>query len=197
MTSPTLPLDTARLRLRLFREPDLDHLMRYYAEPDVQRYVEGKARDRAEVREALDAMRGQVALNRPGDMLSLGIERRTDRRLIGQLSLLWRDATAQQAELSIIIDPEYRRAGFATEAAAAALDLGFGDFGFHRISARCDARSTASARLLKGLGMRLEAHYREHALFQGEWDEELHFAILDREWGHRPGIESFAVHRVA
>ena len=30
--------------------------------------------------------------------------------------------------------------------------------------------------------MRLEAHYREHALFQGEWDEELHFAILDREW---------------
>jgi RimJ/RimL family protein N-acetyltransferase len=30
--------------------------------------------------------------------------------------------------------------------------------------------------------MRLEAQYREHALFQGEWDEELHFAILDREW---------------
>ncbi len=53
----------------------------------------------------------------------------------------------------------------------------------HRIFARCAARNESSAKLLKRLGMRLEAHYREHALFQGEWDEELHFAILDREWG--------------
>ena len=48
--------------------------------------------------------------------------------------------------------------------------------------------------------MRLEAHYREHALFQGEWDEELHFAILDREWGRSPRVHEFNrfhIHRVA
>jgi RimJ/RimL family protein N-acetyltransferase len=63
-----------------------------------------------------------------------------------------------------------------------ALDLGFDHFNFHRVFARCGADNQRSARLMKSIGMRLEAHYREHALFNGEWDEELHFAVLDREW---------------
>ena len=45
--------------------------------------------------------------------------------------------------------------------------------------------------------MRLEAHYREHALFQGEWDEELHFAILSREWQRSGKVEELSRHKVA
>ena len=66
-----------------------------------------------------------------------------------------------------------------------------------QVFARVDARNTGSARLLRGLGMRLEAHYREHALFQGEWDEELHFAILDREWQRGAKIADINRHKVA
>jgi RimJ/RimL family protein N-acetyltransferase len=197
MTSPTLPVETDRLVLRFFEPEDLDEVMAYYALPDVQRYIDWPARDNDEVKEALEVMSGQVALNRPGDTLSLAILRREDPAVIGQVSLRWHDATAAQAEIRFAINPQHRRQGFATEAARAALDMGFGEFGFHRIFARCDARSQASARLLKGLGMRLEAHYREHALFQGEWDEELHFAILDREWARSPDIRDFGMHRVA
>jgi len=43
----------------------------------------------------------------------------------------------------------------------------------------------ASARVMERLGMRQEAHFREHAHFKGQWDEELFFAILDREWFDR------------
>jgi RimJ/RimL family protein N-acetyltransferase len=51
---------------------------------------------------------------------------------------------------------------------------------------------------MQQMGMRLEAHYREHALFQGEWDEELHFAILDREWQRSTKVENLPVrNRVA
>jgi RimJ/RimL family protein N-acetyltransferase len=45
--------------------------------------------------------------------------------------------------------------------------------------------------------MRLEAHYREHALFQGEWDEELHFAVLDREWSRGSKVREITRHKVA
>jgi RimJ/RimL family protein N-acetyltransferase len=197
MTSPTLPVETDRLVLRLFESGDLDEVIAYYSLPDVQRYIDWPARDKGEVREALEEMSGQVALNRPGDTLSLAIVRREERALIGQVSLRWHDATAAQAEVRFAINPRHRGQGFATEAARAALTMGFEEFGFHRIFARCDARNQASARLLKGLGMRLEAHYREHALFQGEWDEELHFAILDREWARSPDISDFGMHRVA
>jgi RimJ/RimL family protein N-acetyltransferase len=197
MTSPVLPIETERLLLRTFDKADLEAVMAYHALPEVQRYLDWKARDGVEVKAALDAMRRETALNRPGDTLSLAVQRRSDAVLIGQVSLRWHDATAAQAELRFVFNPIYRRQGYAGEAAKAAISLGFGEFGFHRVFARCDARNQSSARLLKGLGMRLEAHYREHALFQGEWDEELHFAVLDREWQRSPKVHELSTHRVA
>jgi len=197
MTSPRLPITTDRLRLRTFEGKDFDALMAYSTLPEAQRYLDWKARDHVDVKDALEAMSRQVALNRPGDTLALAIERKADDTIIGHISLHWHDATAAQAELRCVLNPVYRRQGYGHEAADAAITLGFDVFHFHRIFARCDARNTASARLLKGLGMRLEAHYREHALFQGEWDEELHFAVLDREWQHTPGVHAFPSRRSA
>ena len=197
MTSPNVPVETDRLFLRPFDRADLDGLVAYYALPELQRYLDWKARDRIEVKAALDSMCKDVSLNRPGDTISLAVERKADDVLMGQISLRWHDATAAQAEIRFAFNPAYRRQGYAAEAARAALDLGFNEFDFHRVFARCDARNSTSARLLKGLGMRLEAHYREHALFQGEWDEELHFAVLDREWQRSPKVHEFAAHRVA
>ncbi len=65
------------------------------------------------------------------------------------------------------------------------LRLGFDDLGLHRIIGRCDARNTASARLMERLGMRREAHFRENEWFKGEWGDELIYAMLDREWSER------------
>jgi RimJ/RimL family protein N-acetyltransferase len=186
-----LPIETERLELRSFRKSDLDAMMAYHALPDVQRYLDWKARDRVEVKAALDAMVKQNRLTRPGEIIHLAVTRKSDDLLIGQISLRWTDATAGQAELRFIFSPFHRKQGYATEAVRAAMDYGFDNFSFHRIFARTSGKNQASARLLKGIGMRLEAHYREHALFQGEWDEELHFAILDREWRRSDKVREF------
>lgn len=186
-----LPIETERLELRSFRKSDLDAMMAYHALPDVQRYLDCKARDRVEVKAALDTMVKQNRLTRPGEIIHLAVTRRSDTLLIGQISLRWTDATAGQAEVRFVFSPFHRKQGYATEAVRAAMDYGFANFGFHRIFARTSGNNQASARLLKGIGMRLEAHYREHALFQGEWDEELHFAILDREWRRSDKVREF------
>lgn len=182
MSMPDFPIETERLVLRNFQKSDLDAVMAYHALPEVQRYLDWKARDRVEVKAALDAMCAQQRLHRPGDVITLAVVRKSDNLLIGQISLRWTDATAGQAELRFILSPTQRKQGYARESVRAALDMGFHELGLHRIFARCSGRNQPSAKLLKELGMRLEAHFREHALFQGEWDEELHFAILDREW---------------
>lgn len=197
MNIPELPITTERLVLRGFRPQDLDHLERYYTLPDVQRYIDGPARDRAEVKSALETLCAQRRLTRPGDTLTLAVTRQSDEALVGQISLKWTDATASQAELRFLFDPAYRRQAYAAEAVKAALDLAFEDIGFHRTFVRCGARSQSTVRLLKTLGMRLEAHYREHALFQGEWDEELHFALLDREWLRGSKVKELTRHMVA
>lgn len=182
MSKIVLPLETERLVLRSFERTDIDELAGFYGLPEAQRYLDLKARNKADVKAALESMRLQTRLTRPGDTLTLAVERKSDGRLIGHVSLIWTDATASQAELRFIFDPAVRRQNYGAESLRRFLDAGFNDFGFHRVFARCGGKSQGSARLLKDLGMRLEAHYREHALFQGEWDEELHFAILDREW---------------
>ena len=197
MTAPTLPIETDRLQLRAFEPGDLEAMMAYHALPEVQRYMDIKVHDAGDAKAALNAMRQQKSLTRPGDSCFLAVERREDGMVLGQVSLRWADATAQQAELRFVFNPVYAKRGYAKEAVKAALTLGFDEFRFHRIFARCDARNQGSAKLMKGVGMRLEAHYREHALFQGEWDEELHFAILDREWQRSPKVRELTAHRVA
>lgn len=196
MTNFELPIQTERLSLRTFEKSDLDDLTTYYALPEVQRYLDWKARDRVECKAALDAMRSQITLQRPGDTLTLAVVRTSDNVLVGQVSIRWSDATAAQGEVRFVFNPIYRGQGYAKESVTAAIDLAFDHFRIHRVFARCDARNTRSAKLMQALGMRLEAHYREHALFQGEWDEELHFAVLDREWRRSAKVRELT-HRVA
>jgi len=196
MTS-TVTLKTPRLILRPFEKADLEEVLGYYSLPDVQRYLEWKARDDGEAKTAFEALRKQTRLTRPGDILTLAIVRKADGKVLGHVSVKWTDATASQGELRFAIAPTFRREGYGTEAVSAMITYAFDHHKLHRIFARTAGRNEASARLLKGLGMRLEAHYREHALFQGEWDEELHFAMLDREWLRGTKVREITRHKVA
>ena len=192
-----LTLKTNLLILRPFEGSDLDDVLGYYSLPDVQRYLDWKARDKSEAKTAFEAMRKQTRLTRPGEILSLAIVRKSDGAVMGHVSLRWTDATAGQGEIRFAIAPAYRRQGYCREAVMAMIDLAFGEYRLHRIYAVTAGDNEASARLLKGLGMRLEAHYREHALFQGEWDEELHFAVLSREWLRGAKVSELSRHKVA
>lgn len=182
MSSLRLPIMTRSLCLRPFERGDCDAVARYHILPAVQRYLERPTRYAADVSVVVDLMRKQVQWHRPGDSLTLAMVRNVDGILVGQVSLKWSDATSGQGEVRFAIDPAHSGKGYLTEALTAIFDLAFGHFRVHRLMVRCDGRSHHSSRLMQRLGMRLEAHYREHALYQGEWDEELHFALLDREW---------------
>jgi RimJ/RimL family protein N-acetyltransferase len=192
-----MTVKTDRLILRPFEKSDFDEVLAYYALPDVQRYLDWKARDKGEAKSAFEAMRKQTRLTRPGEVLTLAIVRKSDGKVMGHVSLRYTDSTAAQGEIRFAIGPLFRRKGYGSEAVSAAIDLGFDQFRLHRIFARTAGKNEASARLLKSLGMRLEAHYREHALFQGEWDEELHFAVLDREWQRGAKVREITRHKVA
>lgn len=192
-----LTIKTERLILRPFERSDLEEVLSYYSLPDVQRYLDWRARDKTEAKAAFDSMRKQTRLTRPGEVLTLAIVRKSDGKVMGHVSLRYTDATAAQGEIRFALGPAFRRKGYGSEAVKAAVNLAFDDYKLHRVFARTDGKNEASARLLKGIGMRLEAHYREHALFQGEWDEELHFAILDREWQRGSKVREIARHKVA
>src|SRR5262249_37573666 len=101
---------------------------------------------------------------------------------VGDVALNWSSAEHRAGEIGFIVDPTRQRRGYATEASRAMLRWAFEDFGLHRVVGRLDARNTASARVLERLGMRLEAHHVENEWVKGEWQSELQYAILRREW---------------
>ena len=179
---PTFPIATERLRLRPFTRGDVDGVFAYRRREDVARYLFDLPLSREDCAEAIQQRIGQVALQAEGDKIVLGVELASSAALIGEVSLIWRSVEARQGEIGWIFDPHYQGQGYATEAANGLLDLGFGPGDMHRISARCDVRNQASWRLMARLGMRQEAHFREHALFKGEWDEEFVYALLRVEW---------------
>lgn len=179
---PDYPLRTERLKLRPFVRGDIDAVYAYRRREDVARYLFDVALSREECALAVQQRIGQVALEAEGDKIVLGVELGRTGSLIGEVSLIWRSVDARQVEAGWIFDPDYHGQGFATEAASAIFDLAFGPGDMHRVSARCDVRNASSWRLMERLGMRREAHFREHAIFKGEWDEEYIYAILRREW---------------
>lgn len=185
---PDYPLETARLRLRPFTRGDVDAVFDYRRREDVARYLFDVPLSREECALAVQQRIGQVALEADDDKIILGVELADEGALIGEVSLILRNLDARQGEIGWIFHPDYQGHGYATEAAVALLDLAFKDGEIHRVMARCDARNSASAKLMERLGMRREAHFREHALFKGEWDEEFVYAILETEWPEKRRI---------
>jgi RimJ/RimL family protein N-acetyltransferase len=182
---PDYPMETERLLLRPFNRGDVDAVFSYRSRADVAEFLFDQPMSHEECAEAVRARTTQVAFTGEGDKILLAVERKDDARLIGEVSLIWRSVADQQAEIGYILHPDGQGQGLATEAAAAMLGFAFEVAGVHRVYARCDARNIASARVMERLRMHEEAHLREHAHFKGQWDEELIFAILDREWFDR------------
>ncbi len=176
------PLETERLRLRPFTRGDVDAVFAYRSREDVARYLFDPPLSREECALAVQQRITELGLEKEGDRIILAVEKADDGVLIGEVSLIWRSVEARQGELGWIFHPEHQGRGYASEASARLLALAFTEADLHRVYARCDAGNTGSWRLMERLGMRREAHFREHALFKGGWDEEFYYAILRREW---------------
>lgn len=179
---PHFPLMSARLRMRPFRRGDVDAVFAYRKREDVARFLFDGPLSRQTCEAAIQDRIAQVAFVNEGDRIALAVERREDNQLIGEISLTWRNAPARQVEVGYIFNPDHQGQGYATEAVRTLLDFAFETLGMHRVYGRCDARNIGSARVMERLGMRREAHFRQHGLFKGEWDEEFYYAVLEDEW---------------
>lgn len=176
------PLATERLLLRPFTTDDLEDVLAIHGRPDVVRYLYWEVRSRDEVRELLERRVHLDRIEKEGDALVLAVVRRSDGRVIGEMTLRWTSAQHRQGEVGFVFHPDAHGQGYAREATSVVLDLAFDRLGLHRVYGRTDGRNDASARLMLRLGMRQEAHFVHNEIFKGEWGDELVFAILADEW---------------
>jgi RimJ/RimL family protein N-acetyltransferase len=179
------PIRTRRLVLRPYTPDDLDDLYRIQSRQDVTRYLYWAARDRDEVREALEKKIRSSVLGDEGDELTLAVVLPETGVVVGEVLLVWLSREQRQGEIGYVFHPDHGGRGYATEAAEVVLRLGFEGLGLHRVIGRLDGRNTASARVLERLGMRREAHFVQNEVVRGEWTDEIVYAMLEDEWRAR------------
>lgn len=180
--SPTLPLETERLLLRAFTPEDFDALFAIYSRPDVVRWLYHETRSGREVGELLEDKARSRDIAKEGDKIVLAVVLKGTNEVIGDVVLSCASERHLQGEIGFAFHPDHHGHGYAAEASAVLLRLAFEDLGLHRVYGRAEPRNTASARVMERLGMRREAHLVENEFVKGEWQGELIYAVLDREW---------------
>ena len=180
MLRPSYPVLTKRLLLRPLQADDTEALYAYRRREDVCRFLLHEPQTREQV--AARATNSRSELTDEGQLLSLAVVERATGTLLGDVVLIWHSREHRGGEIGYVFNPDYAGNGYATEAGAVLLRLGFDDLGLHRIIGRLDARNLASARVLEKLHLRREAHFVENEFIKGEWTDELVYAALAREW---------------
>jgi RimJ/RimL family protein N-acetyltransferase len=163
-------IETARLRLRPFREDDVDEILRWVSDPSFTRYL-GGGWDRATV----TAMVERAALHRAAYGFSaLAVDDRATGELVGRSGLAFHSSWDAAPEVGWWIAPERQGSGLATEAGAACVAHAFDDLGLGHVVSIALEGNLASRRVMAKLGFRL------HERVPSEWGE-LWVHTLDRD----------------
>ena len=157
----TTAIDTARLRLRPYRESDLDALHRLWTDPAVRRYLwDDEVIDRSVAAQAMHASIARTAEHGFGHW---AVCPAGEAALVGFCGFRFLDETPE-VELLYGLAPAYWGRGLATEAARAMLRFGVETVGFARVFAITDVANLASVAVMQRLGMQFEKRFQHHGL---------------------------------
>jgi RimJ/RimL family protein N-acetyltransferase len=146
-------LETERLRLRMFDEArDFEEYASICADPEVMRYLGGKAFDRLEAWRHMAFIVGHWRLRGFGHW---AVEEKSSGRLVGRLGFLhpvgWPDF-----EIGWTLGREHWGKGYASEGARRALDYAFDTLGRQHVISLIHPDNTNSIRVAERLGERRE-----------------------------------------
>jgi len=174
-------LYTERLEIRLFRPSDWPDFYEYMSLPEIYEFEPG---------EVINTEDAQVlCLERSKGRDFWAVVDKEEKKLLGHFY------TGQSGrpefhnlELGYIFNPRYQKKAYASEAGRRLLEYLFTQTTVRKIVAHCDPLNPASWRLLERLGLRREAHFKQHAFFryndQGEalWHDCYSYGLLKTDW---------------
>ena len=180
-----LPMETPRLILRRLDWQDFADVFEIFSDPKTFRYDPAVAWGEQQVKDWLQETVHSKFADRRG-LAALGIENKSEPKLIGVLSMNFNTGDRQQALVDVRLSPQCQRQGIATEAMTAVLSFSFNDLGLHRLTATCHTGNDVAIRLLGKLGMRQEGESIQDCQIDGAWTNTLWFALLRDEFLQRP-----------
>ena len=172
------------LRISQLRPTDAQALFNYRSDAEVARF-------QSWLPQSIDDVHGLIArtvstpFNQNDSWKQLAVRWAATDELIGDLGVHFL-ADGRQVEIGFTISPPHQRQGHGMLAVAALLDHLFTILNKHRVCASVDPGNEASLALLRSVGMRQEAHFRQSLFWKEQWVDDVVFAILRSEWKGLP-----------
>jgi RimJ/RimL family protein N-acetyltransferase len=150
-----IPIETPRLRLRYFTPEDVDDDYRIASDPVMFRHLPVKSITPKSIKELFDLILKSYEENRPGNikMLSLAVELKNSRELIGWVAITPSDIDKKEIMLGAGIAKKYWNKGYGTEACRAMMAYCFGRLGIGQLTALVKPQNNASIRMVEKLNM--------------------------------------------
>ncbi len=185
------PIRTERLLLRRFQKLDAKDLADVMSNPETVRYLVWTPMKLEEVEEWI-ASQERIRFPQASYVCFFAIEAIQDARVIGFVMFWFLQGEFDLAQFEIIVHPDWRGKGYATEAVRGVLVYAFTGLRARRIIAECDARNVPARRLLLKAGLRQESECIKDRFLKGDWVNTAGFAVLREEYEARGGSTCLA-----
>ena len=160
-------LYTERLSLRPMHPIDAEDMFDYARRPEVTKYLLWREHeDIYFTRDYLNYINRRYAL---GDFYDWAIIEHESRKMIGTCGFTRIDPSNNSAEIGYVLNPDFHRRGFGSEAVKRVLKFGFEELSLNRIEARFMQGNEASLALMKGVGMTFEGYMRDLIFVKGSY----------------------------
>nr|WP_321407125.1 GNAT family protein [uncultured Carboxylicivirga sp.] len=169
---------TERLFLRTVDSKDAELIFNYRSDVETNKYKGWIPNTINDVEVFLSKVSTEI--NIPNTWYQFVIIESNKSKIIGDLGIHFIDD--EQAEIGCTLAKEYHGNGYATEALKSVIDYLFNQVNKHRIIASIDPNNLNSIGLVERLGFRKEAHFKESLFLNGQWVDDIVYAILKKEW---------------
>jgi RimJ/RimL family protein N-acetyltransferase len=154
-----MTLQTPRLHLRDYRPEDWERVHIYGKDPVFSQYEAWGPNTPEDTKKFVADMVAQAQTQsqpqtHPRHKFDLAICLKDQDLLIGGCGIRREAPESAIANLGWAVNPEFQSKGYATEAARALIEFGFAKLGLSVIYATCDAKNTASYKVMEKLGMK-------------------------------------------
>lgn len=109
------------------------------------------------------------------------IEENSSHKLIGTCRLFDISIEDRRAEISYMLNPNFSKMGYASEAVQAVCEYVFSEMDFLRLQARCVGENLASERVMQKCGMQMEGTLRNYSVIHGKTCDFKIYARI-KEW---------------
>ena len=173
-------IDSERLAIRPIMPEESRAIFGYRSDKETNKYQGWIPSSLAEVDEFI--AKNPNTFNLPESWFQLIMIDKIANTVIGDIGVHFFGVEHLQVELGCTIKKESQQQGYAKEGLKTVAEVLFRQYNKHRIIASVAPENKASIQLLTSLGFRQEAHFVKSYFHNGQWEDDVVFAILAEEW---------------